>query len=53
MKRTLSLTLIVLLLLATFTACGNGTDPGISHGNPQEDASPGDFDSNSTAPEQT
>ena len=53
MKRTLSLTLIVLLLLAAFTACGNGTDPGISHGNPQEDASPGDFDSNSTAPEQT
>lgn len=53
MKRTLSLTLIVLLLLAAFTACGNGTDPGISHGNPQEDASPGDFNSNSTAPEQT
>lgn len=53
MKRTLSLTLIVLLLLAAFTACGNGTDPGISHGNAQEDASPGDFNSNSTAPEQT
>ena len=57
MKRYLLLTLIVLLLLVASTACGTKTgssaDPGISHGNPQEEASPGTFDSNSIAPEQT
>lgn len=62
MKRYLSLTLIVILLLVAFTACGNksgsGTDPSISHGNAQEDAPPDTFDGNSSdgnsiAPEQT
>jgi len=57
MKRNLLLTLIVILLLVAFTACGNktgsGTDPSISHGNAQEDASPGTSDGNSIAPKQT
>lgn len=62
MKRTLSLTLIVLLLLAAFTACGNksgsNTDPSSSHGNAQDDAPFGTFDGNSSygnsiAPEHT
>jgi len=57
MKRNLLLTLIVILLIVAFTACGNksgsGTDPSISHENTQEDTPPGTFDSNSIAPEQT
>ncbi len=57
MKRNLLLTLIVILLLVAFTACGNksgsSTDPSISHGNAQEDAPPGTSDGNSIASEQT